>query len=135
MRTCGVKRLLLDTSAYIQMVDGDDRVFGLLAEAEGICLSAVALGELLAGCPAGKRWEARRAALDDFLTVAGAQVLPLAEATAAAYAQLFNHARERGRMMPTNDLWIAASALEHDLTILTADRHFADLPVGCLLLD
>ena len=36
--------------------------------------------------------------------------------------------RVRGRRIPTNDIWIAASALEHDLTVLTADRHFLEVP-------
>jgi len=54
---------------------------------------------------------------------------------AASYAVLFNAARQRGRMLPTNDLWIAATALAHDLTLVTADRHFTELPVECLLLE
>lgn len=72
--------------------------------------------------------------LDTFIEDVVSAILPVSTETAELYAQLFNHAGERGRAMPTNDLWIAASALEYDLTILTADRHFAELPVGCRLL-
>ena len=28
-------------------------------------------------------------------------------------------------MIPDNDLWIAAVALQHDLTVMTRDNHFA----------
>jgi len=130
-----VTKLLLETSAYIRMVDGDRRVTAAVAAAGRACLSVVTLGEILAGCQPGTRWEARRATLDDFLRVGGVRVLPMGQATAAAYARLFNQARQSGRMVPTNDLWIAATALEYDLTVLTADRHFAELPVECVFLD
>lgn len=29
-----------------------------------------------------------------------------------------------GNPIPDNDIWIAAIAMEHDLTVLTGDKHF-----------
>jgi tRNA(fMet)-specific endonuclease VapC len=128
-------KLLLDTSAYIALIEESDVDTGALEDAERIHLSVIALGELQTGMMPGPRAQIRQAALEQFLLDAAVTILPVGEAIAASYAMLFNHVRQRGRMLPTNDLWIAATALTHDLTILTADRHFADLPVGCVLLE
>jgi tRNA(fMet)-specific endonuclease VapC len=32
--------------------------------------------------------------------------------------------RTSGRMIPDNDIWIAASAMQHGLTLATRDQHF-----------
>ncbi|MEM9558170.1 MAG: PIN domain-containing protein [Acidobacteriota bacterium] len=51
-------------------------------------------------------------------------VVPHDLVTAARYGQLKADLREKGRMIPENDLWIAASALRHEMTLVTRDRHF-----------
>jgi len=45
-------------------------------------------------------------------------------ATTAVYARIFVELRQQGTPIPTNDLWIAALALQHDLTLCTKDAHF-----------
>ena len=41
---------------------------------------------------------------------------------------MFNTLRKRGTPIPTNDIWIAALAMQHQLTLYTRDRHFDHLP-------
>ncbi len=48
--------------------------------------------------------------------------------TAEQYARLFVQLRRAGTPVPDNDLWIAALALEHDLTLITRDQHFERVP-------
>jgi len=127
--------LLLDTCVYVALSKGDTRAKVALESAEAAYLNVVGLGEILAGFPEGSQWEDDILALDSFIEDAITEILPLSADTAQLYGSLYNHVKQRGRLMPTNDLWIAASALEHDLTILTADRHFAELPVSCALLE
>ena len=58
--------------------------------------------------------------------------------TAAQYAIVYRELRRRGRPIPTNDMWIAASALPHGLAVFSDDRHFhegPDLHVGTRLDD
>jgi tRNA(fMet)-specific endonuclease VapC len=126
---------LLDSCAYIEMADGDSRVADAVSATAKAYFSVVALGELLVGFPPGDRGDRERATLDHFIALNGVRILPVRQETATAYASLFNHVKQRGRMIPQNDLWIAATALEYDLVILTADGHFTELPVECLLLD
>jgi predicted nucleic acid-binding protein len=50
------------------------------------------------------------------------------EATTRHYAQLFLQLRQQGAAIPTNDLWIAALALQHGLTLCSDDAHFRHIP-------
>jgi len=50
-------------------------------------------------------------------------LLPSRE-TAEHYARIFVQLRRAGTPVPDNDLWIAALVLEHDLVLITRDRHF-----------
>jgi tRNA(fMet)-specific endonuclease VapC len=45
-----------------------------------------------------------------------------------AYASLFAQLRSQGTPIPTNDIWIAALVLQHDLVLLTGDGHFSKIP-------
>ena len=56
--------------------------------------------------------------------------------TAEHYARVYRELRRRGRPIPTNDMWIAATALQHGLAVFSHDRHFREvpsLPVGTRL--
>jgi predicted nucleic acid-binding protein len=44
--------------------------------------------------------------------------------TAEYYAKIFSDLKSRGLPIPSNDLWIAASALQHGLALYTLDVHF-----------
>jgi tRNA(fMet)-specific endonuclease VapC len=76
------------------------------------------LGEFLYGIANSRH----RAAYDDWLqmNLPRFELLPVGEETATHYARL----REAGQPIPANDAWIAALAFEHDLPVLTRDRHF-----------
>jgi tRNA(fMet)-specific endonuclease VapC len=51
-------------------------------------------------------------------------VVPITMETAERYAHIYAYLRKNGRPIPTNDLWIAASAMEHSAELLTYDAHF-----------
>jgi predicted nucleic acid-binding protein len=50
------------------------------------------------------------------------------EQTTQHYANVFAQLRRQGTPIPTNDIWIAATVLQHDLALLTSDAHFSNLP-------
>ena len=82
------------------------------------------LGELLAGFEAGARAEANRRLLSRFLAASRVKLLSLGPETAEHYADIYAGLRRKGRPIPANDMWIAASAREHGLMVLTRDSHF-----------
>jgi tRNA(fMet)-specific endonuclease VapC len=121
-------RVLLDTSAYSALRRGDDRLRAPLSAAQQVLVSPVVLGELLAGFEKGSRSAKNRAALEEFLEAPRVEVAPIDRETAERYATLHDYLRLQGRPIPSNDLWIAATAFQHGLRLLTLDAHFKRLP-------
>jgi tRNA(fMet)-specific endonuclease VapC len=66
--------------------------------------------------------------LGRLLSKATVRVLLPGRETAEHYARLFVQLKRAGTPIPDNDLWIAALALEHDLTVVTRDQHFQHIP-------
>ena len=120
--------LMLDTSAYAAFKRGHSSVVHSLKRTSGILLSTIVLGELWAGFEAGTRRERNRVELEAFLESPRVVVASIGEETAIRYATIYAHLRTLGRPIATNDLWIAASAMEHGATLLTADAHFLHVP-------
>jgi tRNA(fMet)-specific endonuclease VapC len=63
-----------------------------------------------------------------FLASPRVEVTVLGAETAERYALIREHLRSAGRPVPTNDIWIAASAMELGLRVLTLDRHYLGIP-------
>ncbi len=108
-----MRPIALDTSAYAAFKRGDAQILGVLQHAPSIIVCATVLGELLAGFAAGRRESINRSELTQFLNVPRVQVVPSTAATADLYALVYAALRRKGQPIPTNDLWIAASSLEH----------------------
>jgi predicted nucleic acid-binding protein len=119
---------MLDTSAYSAFMSGEPWVKERLQEADEIVLNPAVVGELLAGFRRGSRERRNRDLLGQFLDSPRVSVAPIDGETAERYAVILDGLRHRGTPVPTNDLWIAATAMQHGLLLLTADRHFARIP-------
>lgn len=120
--------LMLDTSAYIAYKLGDSDTKEAIRKTPKILIPLVVFGELLAGFEAGSRREQNRQELTAFLQSPRVQLVPVIADTAERYARIYAYLRQQGHPTPTNDLWIAAAAMEHSAELLTADRHFDHVP-------
>ena len=123
-----MRKVLLDTSAYSALFRGEEQVKYILQEVEEVSLTPVILGELLAGFSGGRFETKNRQLLKEFLDTPRVRVYSVDGDTSERYAAVWLHLRREGTPIPTNDLWIAASAMQHGLTVLTADRHFLKVP-------
>ena len=121
-------RLLVDTSAYSLFKRGHGGARHVLGKATSVGVTAVILGELLEGFARGRREADNRLELSAFLETPRVSILPMGLETAERFARIHRLLRDSRRNMPTNDLWIAASAMEHGMTVLTADDHFTWIP-------
>ena len=119
-----MKRLLIDTNVYTAFKHGDGVVSALLARADDILVCATVLGELLCGFKCGSKEEQNRRDLEDFLDTPRVTVVQCDEVTAEFYAGIYRQLRNAGRPLPTNDMWIAASAMQHGAAVCTLDAHF-----------
>lgn len=122
-------RVLLDTSAYSAFRRGHPAAVEALRVASFIGLTAVVLGELLSGFVLGHREARNRQELGEFLASSRVHVLTMGLETGDRFAVIYRLLRELGRPVPTDDLWIAAAAMEHGLRVLTADEHYKAIPV------
>ena len=118
----------LDTNAYSDFMRGAAERVDVVRAAHSIRLPLIVLGELRAGFAAGRRESTNAANLQRFLNSPRVSVLLPDEQTTHHYARLYMHLRARGLAIPTNDLWIASLAVQHDLVLCTSDSHFDQLP-------
>jgi predicted nucleic acid-binding protein len=114
----------LDTNAYSDFLRGAPARVDIVRRADRLFLPLVVLGELRAGFAAGSREAENQATLRQFLASPRVRVLRPDETTTEHYAQIFLQLRQQGAAIPTNDLWIAALALQHGVELCTSDAHF-----------
>ena len=119
-----MSRLTLDTSAYSAFKRGHGGVVEHLRRADEILLPSIVLGELLGGFGTGERSRRNRRELALFRRSPRVRLVLIGEATAERYAVIYASLRSKGRPLPTNDLWIAASTMEHGTELVTLDRDF-----------
>lgn len=129
-------RLCLDTSAYSNFQRGEPRVIEHVDRAERVGVPSVVIGELRAGFLLGTRAGENIGRLEEFLSHPAVEVLFVDEEVARIYGEIFVDLRHKGRPIPTNDIWIAATAARAGATVLTFDEHFREIThVGALVLD
>jgi tRNA(fMet)-specific endonuclease VapC len=118
----------LDTNAYSDFMRGDAARVQVVRAARYIQIPLIVLAELRAGFAAGNQQSANAANLQRFLNSPRVSVLPPDEQTTHHYAQLYLQLRKKSVAIPTNDLWIAALVMQHNLVLCTSDAHFQHLP-------
>jgi len=124
-------RVAIDTNRLTDLLRGDARLAERLGACDEVWVPLMVLGEIKAGFHGGTQRHRNEALLQRFLAKATVSVLLPGRETAEHYARIFVQLKRAGTPVPDNDLWIAALALEHDLTLITRDRHFeriAQLP-------
>lgn len=120
--------ILLDTSAYTDMARGNKAVLDAVQTAENICINPIILGELLSGFAQETHESSNIKQLDRFLDSPRCVVLPIIRESAQRYAHIHAALRKAGAPIPVSDLWIAVTAMEHGLTVVTLDKHFTRIP-------
>jgi tRNA(fMet)-specific endonuclease VapC len=121
-------RLALDTNRYVDFARKVPEALEKVREADRIFMALVVLGELRAGFLCGSRSAENERTLIQFLNSPRVVVLHPDEDTTHHYARLFRQLRVQGTPIPTNDLWLAALVVQHNLQLFARDRHFDSLP-------
>lgn len=118
-------KFLLDTNAIIALQRDNEELKSLLKNAGDVFLPVIAIGELYFGAYKSTKVEDNRKAVAAFIT--GRTVLQIDADTSDIYGQIKQALRAKGRPIPENDIWIAALAIQYDLTLLTLDAHFSEI--------
>ncbi len=118
-------RFLLDTNIVVGVFADDPAIRRRLEQREEVLLSVVVLGELYFGAQKSRGIDENVRRIHRLL--AESVVLPCDAGTAYEYGIVRHELRLKGRPIPENDIWLAAHARQHDLTLVSRDRHFSEV--------
>ena len=116
---------LLDTNIIIAILAKDSLIHQKLLAATEVFIPSIALGELYYGALKSSRVESNIQIVSEF--AAANRVMDCDSSTAQQYGQIKKQLREKGRPIPENDIWIAAVAKQHNLTLVSRDTHFDEV--------
>ena len=127
-----MNKILIYTNIYSHAMRGNNEVISFLQQVTEIGISSVSIGELLSGFKAGNKEQINRQELNIFLDSPRVTLYYVDEITAEFYSATLNQLKKQGTPIPTNDIWIAATALQQGLPVYTFDQHFEHI-AGLLL--
>jgi tRNA(fMet)-specific endonuclease VapC len=119
-----MKKILLDTNAYVAFMKGSPEVLDAIAEADLVLMSVVVLGELFTGFYGGSKFQRNKEQLDIFLEKSKVKLLNVTYETSEVFGEIKNKLKKAGTPIPINDVWIAAQAIETGSKLATLDDHF-----------
>lgn len=126
-------KICLDTCAYSRLGLQPAALIACIDEAEAVYISSIVMGELFAGFSLGKHEKENRDSLFRFLDLPEIEVVNVDPTIADRYGLLVKTLRKQRTPIPSNDIWIAATAFETGSRLVTYDSHFSRIP-GLLLV-
>ncbi|MFZ4617430.1 MAG: type II toxin-antitoxin system VapC family toxin [Rectinemataceae bacterium] len=120
-------KIVLDTNAYSGFMAGDKSIFDYVVASETVYLSTVMLGELYAGFQGGTKYAENVGELLIFIRKEGVRVVDVSIDTAEIFGEIKSVLAKKGKMIPLNDVWIAAHAIETGAKLVTYDNHFTHI--------
>ena len=118
-------RFLLDTNIVIACLSDEPGIVSRINDVDEFFVSSTILGEMLYGAYNSSNVDDNVKRIAVFLGNIG--LLPCDETTSDTYGKIKTALRRKGRPIPDNDIWIAASAKQHSLTLITRDDHFDEV--------
>lgn len=119
---------ILDTNVLIEIENGNqtfiDKLRKYITSSSEVYLAIFTVSEFYYGIM--KKSEKNRQLFFDRLQKY--KILNTSTKTAILFCELLRHLEQKGRVIPQFDIFIAALALEHGCTLITADAHFKDIP-------
>ncbi len=120
-------KILLDTNAYSGFMSGNKLVYDYIVEAEEIYISTIMIGELFAGFHGGKKYSKNKEELKLFLNKDGIKIINVTIETSEIFGEIKSELHKKGKMIPLNDIWIAAHSAETGSKLITFDVHFKQI--------
>ncbi|MCB9050781.1 MAG: type II toxin-antitoxin system VapC family toxin [Lewinellaceae bacterium] len=119
------EQLALDTNIAIDILNGNKRVIQLLEEVSTLFLPVTVCGELLFGAKNSGRPVENEILFRQFINAC--TILSCGIAIADTYSEVRKKLKDKGRPIPENDIWIAATCIVYDIPLATRDQHFKEV--------
>ena len=123
-----MRKIAVDSNRYTDFCRAVPEAVEVIAGAAEIYIPLVVVAEQRAGFAHGASREKNERILTKFLNNEGVFILCPDDQTTFFYADLHSYLRKKGKPIPTNDLWIAALVLQHNLVLFDRDADFDHLP-------
>ena len=122
-----MRKVLLDTNIYVAFKRNDMEIVKAFHHLDYIGIDITVLAELYSGFKCGKKEKLNRIELKEFLNNPRVHLLEHDHTTAEFYSGIYLALRKKGCPIPTNDIWIAAVAMQNGLAVFTKDNHFSNI--------
>jgi tRNA(fMet)-specific endonuclease VapC len=116
---------LLDTNIIVDFLRGRSYEKQFLEQSNIFFVPAIVIGELVFGAEYSSQPEKHYKQFNDFIK--GKKIINVDQDTAIVYGKIKADLKKRGKLIPENDIWIAAIAIQHNFTLITNDKHFANI--------
>jgi tRNA(fMet)-specific endonuclease VapC len=118
-------KLLLDTNIVIELFRGNQLVIDFLDKQDKLYLPTATLGELYLGAYRSSNVSKKLQEIKSFLE--SCVVLYTDAIISDKYAIIKTALLNKGKPIPENDIWIAATAMHYDIQLYTFDEHFGEV--------
>jgi tRNA(fMet)-specific endonuclease VapC len=112
----------VDSATLIDALRHKPEALKILSRFSAIGISHVALGELLVGA---FKQDDQGELLKISSMVSGMTLIHGDGRTSGIYARIRSELEMQGRMIPQNDIWIAASSIQANVPLIARDKHFS----------
>ena len=122
---------LIDTNVIIRFFKGETELFSLFDDMEQLYVSSISVGELMYGAELSKKSDFNRE--NYFCFCEQMKILQPDLEVAKMYGKIKSNLKAKGRPIPENDIWIAATAFAADLELVTVDSVFENINGLCMV--
>lgn len=116
---------LVDTNVIIRVLKGQTELFSLFDDMEKLFVSSISIGELMYGAELSNKQDFNRELYFDFCNQM--KIIYIDSDIAKNYGKIKAQLKKSGHSIPENDIWIAATAIAANLTLVTADSDFDNI--------
>ena len=120
-----IAKVTLDTNAISNLFRGDENVLRLITISDVIFIPIFVIAELHAGFLSGSKSVQNKNILQELENYIKISRIYPGDKTVEIYSEIFFKLRKSGRPIPSNDIWIAALAIEYRSSLITFDHHFS----------
>ena len=122
--------LALDTNALIRFFRNDAEVVKAFSRYDRLLIPAATDAEFRTGLDvSSRRGNMVLARYDELLRLDSVGFASADERVSARYSELMRYLMRNGTPIPSNDIWIASTALVHNAVLCSGDSHFNCVPL------
>lgn len=119
------EKFAFDSNIVIDILKKKTSIIAFVKQYPIICLPISVNGELIFGVLNSPKPESELQKIDTFIE--RCEILNIDSKVAQKYAEVTLELKKKGKPIPENDIWIAATCIANDMPLITQDNHFKNV--------